>query len=162
MFIVSLKMTKAKLIGLLGLTISIICSGTILGVYAKETREAMANTDGGINEQNYIAKTNQGRTNFLRSFGWEVEEIPVSTDEVKIPEKFDEVMENYNAIQLEQGFDLSGYCGKKVKKYTYIIHNYPNEPEGIRANIFVYKDRIIGGDICSIAADGFIQGFEMP
>ena len=59
MFIVSLKMTKAKLIGLLGLTISIICSGTILGVYAKETREAMANTDGGVNEQNYIAKTNQ-------------------------------------------------------------------------------------------------------
>lgn len=161
MFIVSLKMTKAKLIGLLGLTMSIIGSGAILGVYAKESREAMANTDNEI-KQEYIAKTNQGRTNFLKSFGWELDEIPEFTEEVKIPEEFDEVMENYNAIQLKQGFDLSGYCGKKVKKYTYIIHNYPNEPEGIRANIFVYKNKIIGGDICSIALNGFIQGFEMP
>ena len=32
----------------------------------------------------------------------------------------------------------------------------------IRANLLVYDGVVIGGDVCSVALDGFMHGFERP
>ena len=70
--------------------------------------------------------------------------------------------ENYNQVQKAQGCDLSKYGGKKCKRYTYVVKNYPDHPENVRANLLVYKNKLIGGDICSLELDGFLHGLVPP
>ena len=102
---------------------------------------------------------NEQRISFLETFGWEVEGEEDEIVEVKIPQEFDDVFEKYNEIQKQQGCDLSKYAGKRCKRYTYVIENYPGQAEGVRANILVYKNKVIGGDVCSVELDGFMHGF---
>ena len=45
---------------------------------------------------------------------------------------------NYNQIQIQQGFNLEKYAGQRVKRWTYIVRNYPEtspEDDYIRINI---------------------------
>lgn len=103
-----------------------------------------------------------GRLRFLKSHGWEVLDTPVMEKEITVPKSFDEVYTRYNEdIQLPSGFDLRKYAGKQVTLYTYIVINYPTEDE-VTANILVYENKIIGGDICSVNLDGFMHGFTPP
>lgn len=55
---------------------------------------------------------------------------PIATEELLIPETFDESYTGYLKLQSDQGFALTQYCGKRVKRYTYQLTNYPaqNEP----------------------------------
>lgn len=99
------------------------------------------------------------RRQFLEGFGWELGEAYLR-ETIRIPAVFDEVYQTYNQIQLDQGFDLQKYAGKEVERYQYIVTNYPNYPEGIRANLLVFEGKIIGGDVCSIALGGFMHGFS--
>ena len=84
--------------------------------------------------------------------------------EVIIPAEFDDVYEKYNELQKEQGFDLSLYASKRVKRWTYEITNYTGyENTGfIHANILVYDGKVIGGDVCSTELNGFMHGFAKP
>lgn len=110
-----------------------------------------------------MGDSNQHRLDFLRGFGWEVHEEPEEIVPVIIPEKFGKVYENYNELQREQGFDLKKFQGKEVRRYTYEVTNYPQQKKYIRANLLVFKGKIIGGDICSIyVKDGFMHGFQYP
>ena len=58
--------------------------------------------------------------------------------------------------------DLSKLKGKKVKRWTYEVTNYPKQTEGVRANLLVLDGKVVGGDICSNdAANGFMHGFAL-
>ncbi len=107
-------------------------------------------------------KNNDQRLAFMRKLGWEVNPTPIETAEVAIPDPFDAVYEQYNQIQLAQGLDLSDFMGVKVKHYCYEVLNYPDEPSDVRINLFVYKDKLIAGDVCSVRLDGFMQGLQSP
>lgn len=89
---------------------------------------------------------------------------PNATEEetVKIPKNFDKVLASYNNIQLHQGLDLTKYAGKEVSRFTYKVTNYPDYSGDVWANVIVYRDRVIGGDICSSDVDGFIHDFTFP
>ena len=118
-------------------------------------------TTGTEAEINYSKiKTNDDRIAFLKQFGWSVNETPVEELEVTIPEKFDKVFTGYNEIQKRQGLDLSKYKGKTVTRYTYEITNYNGESGKVYANVIVYRNKVIGGDVCSANVGGFIHGFE--
>jgi hypothetical protein len=101
------------------------------------------------------------RCDFLAKYGWQVTTVPKEVQEVTIPSQFNEVYEQYNDLQQSQGFDLRGYQGKNVKRYTYLIHNYPQDVGEVYANVLVYGDKVIGGDVCTARLDGFMHGFEM-
>ncbi|HZK22253.1 MAG TPA: DUF4830 domain-containing protein [Oscillospiraceae bacterium] len=106
--------------------------------------------------------TSDERIEFLESCGLKVEQEPLEVTEIIIPVEFDEVYKEYNEIQTRQGFDLQSYCGKRVKKWTYKVTNYPGygeDSDAIRANILVFNSLIIGGDVSSVELDGFIHGF---
>ena len=105
-------------------------------------------------------KTAEDRVAFLRQFGWEVRAEPVEAVEVTIPSEFDKIFTGYNEIQKRQGLDLSDYKKKKVMRYTYEVTNYPDAKGTVYANILVYRNRVIGGDVCSADVSGFIHGFE--
>jgi len=104
--------------------------------------------------------TNEKRVKFLNSFGWQVESNPIEVVEVNIPQTFNAVYNNYNAIQKKQGFDLSGYKGKRVKRWTYKITNYAGVIDEVRANLLIYDDKVIGGDVSTVALNGFMHGLK--
>jgi len=105
---------------------------------------------------------NDGRVQFLKSFGWEVAASPVESGQVRIPQEGGEVFDRYNALQKSQGYDLSPYAGKTVMRYVYKIKNYPGATDPVYATLLILKDQVIGGDVTDTAAKGVIRGFKMP
>lgn len=97
---------------------------------------------------------------FLGQFGWVVDAGSVETAQVTIPAEFDKVFAGYNELQKSQGLDLSKYKKKSVTRYTFTVTNYEGHQGTVYANVLVYRNRVIGGDICSADVNGFIHGFE--
>lgn len=155
MFVLSAKVNTKKLLmfSLLGAVAAV----ALLLLANGET--AAASAKGGA--AGLAAQTNGQRVAYLKTFGWSVEEEACEIVEIAIPMEFGDVYENYNAVQKKQGFDLAPYRGKRVKRYTYAVLNYPGQAEDVRANLLVYNDQIIGGDVCSLKLDGFLHGFQL-
>ncbi|MBO4422216.1 MAG: DUF4830 domain-containing protein [Clostridia bacterium] len=100
-----------------------------------------------------------GIRGFLSQYGWEASEL-VDRAEVTVPAQFDPVYEEYNTLQKKQGYDLSGYKKKTVSRYTFKIENYEGYGGTVLADVLVYKNRVIGGDVCSADVNGFVHGFS--
>jgi len=107
-------------------------------------------------------RDNQARLEFIRSFGWEVEEEPIEIIEVIIPQEFDAVYKEYNLMQQAQGYDLERYAGRRAKRFSYRVINYPGNPKEVRINLLVRDNRVIGGDVSSMDHTGFMHGFAKP
>ena len=105
---------------------------------------------------------NDARVEFLKGFGWDVTTSLVESSQVRIPEKSSEVFDRYNALQKQQGYDLTQYAGKSVMRYVYKINNYPGAVEPVYATLLIYKNQVIGGDVTDTAAKGHIHGFQKP
>ena len=103
-------------------------------------------------------KTNDDRIALIANYGWEVEATPAEEAKVTIPAEFDRVMESYNEIQRQQGFDLSKYRNREMMRYTYRITNYPDYNGTVYCNLLIYKNRVVAADICSSDVNGFIAG----
>lgn len=159
MFVLSVKSSSVKA-ALLG-TLIVVCA--VAGVYVagRSVETAVETAKSGID---YSAADASQRLAFLSQFGWDVQPDPVEVREVIIPAEFDAAYEKYNAMQKEHGLDLSKYCGKRAKRWTYEIKNYPGyeNSDMVQVNIFVLDGRVIGGDICSLETNGFMQSFLYP
>ena len=107
-----------------------------------------------------LAETEEQRAQFLAQYGWEIAAEPSEICEVIIPAEFNEVYQTYNAIQKQQEMDLSRYKGKRVKRWTYQVTNYPDHPENVFANLLISNGKVIGGDISSSELGGFMHGFD--
>ena len=90
---------------------------------------------------------NDGRVQFLKSFGWDVTTSPTESSQVRIPQETTEVFDRYNSLQKGQGYDLSTYAGKNVMRYVYQINNYPGATQPVYATLLVHKGQVIGGDV---------------
>lgn len=159
MFVVSVSKNKVKKAVLIG--VAVIVLSLLLVLLLKCFGEAHALK--AANEQNLTVATESDVLSFISNYGWQVDDEPVEVREVIIPETFDDVYSNYNKIQLDQGFDLEKYSGRRVKKWTYIIRNYPDtlpSDDFIRINILVCDGVVIGGDVSSVKLDGFMHGFS--
>lgn len=156
MLIVSAKVSKKKI--LLGL-LAAVCVIALLVFLFRESdvpsdpaAPSVPSNDGGTNEE---------RLAFLRAFGWEPEQTPSETQEVRIPEEFNEVFTRYNRLQQSQGYDLTPYAGKAVKRYVYLVSGHPDGCGGCHATLLVYRGQIIGGDVTCGEQGGSMQGFSM-
>lgn len=107
-------------------------------------------------------KTAEDRISYLAAYGWQVKEEPLAVEELTIPKELGEEYTQYLELQSSQGFDLSAYAGKTVKRYTYEILNYPTGEQGVQASLLIYRNRVVGGDVLSPALNGFIHSLEMP
>ena len=159
MFVVSVSKNKIKKSVLIGFVVIVISFSMVLLLKCiKDSQRS-----GMINENSLVAVSENDILSFISGYGWQVDEEPIEVRDVVIPETFDEVYGNYNNIQLEQGFNLEKYAGQRVKRWTYVIRNYPDTSptdDFIRINILVSDDVVIGGDVCSVKLDGFMHGFS--
>ena len=158
MFIITAKINRKKVAA--GLLSLLVLRGGVWGL-------SHALGDGGLAAAAMAVgsdkvKTNEDRIAYLSGFGWEVTEEPLSTEELMIPEEFDDRYTNYLALQSEQGFDLSKYQGKRVKRYTYEITNYPSGETGVQVSLLIYRNTVIGGEVFTTSLDGFMHGLAMP
>jgi len=106
--------------------------------------------------------TNDDRIAFLAQFGWEVESSECEEQTVTIPEEFDAVFTGYNEIQKAQGLDLSRYAKCEMTRYTYVVTNYDGYDGLVYANLLIYRDTVVAGDISSADVSGFVHGFAKP
>ena len=110
-------------------------------------------------QEKIAGKTNELRIEYLRSKGWDVSDVPVKEQIIRLPKEFPEVLKKYNEMQIEQGFDLMRYAGKEITMYTYTIKSGENDPQK-QAVLYVYKNRIIGGDVHSPSFDGEMEPIQ--
>lgn len=166
MFVYSIKASTIKYVGVMVLCAAAVFSAVVMippsnsdNVMTESAyREGLSATVSKKSADFKNIKTNDDRVKFLESYGWEVSPDAVEIVEVRIPSEFDKVFEEYNLLQKGEGLDLEKYRGKSVKRYTYTVENY-DSPTTVLANVIVYKDRVVGGDICSADINGFIHGF---
>ena len=161
MFIYSLRASTLKFFGIVGVAIvTLVALVFLIPTYSKATTKEIATMNENISFDN-IKNATDG-IKFLSQYGWEIEEMPIEECEITIPREFDKVLTTYNEIQKQQGLDLTKYQKKTAKRYTYKVTNYPNYEGTVYANIIIYRDKVIAGDICSADSRGFIHTLSMP
>ncbi|MDR0531432.1 MAG: DUF4830 domain-containing protein [Oscillospiraceae bacterium] len=157
MFVYSVKSSKLKLAAL----VIVVIAALVALLFLTQGHKAASGSDS----LRLAAATAQDRLAFLSQFGWEIGEDPIEVSEVIIPAQFDEAYTKYNEIQKTQNLDLSKYAGKRVKRWTYEVKNYPGyegKPGVVQANLLIDKGIVVGGDICSLELGGFLHGFAFP
>lgn len=160
MFMISLKASTLKLFGVLTALAVVVAAAFSEGEFTKRLTAEIPTEEvtQSASAKEVTLSTNEQRVAFLKSLGWEVVSEPSSVSEVIIPQTFNKVYNNYNAIQKEQGYDLTKYRGARAKRWTYSVSNYPGVKDGVCANLLICDDKLIGGDISSVALDGFMKG----
>lgn len=157
MLIVTAKVPRRKLV-LCALAAAALCCCAVL------VKAGALHTARGVETAARVrgVKTNEDRIAFLGEYGWQVKEQPLATQELMVPKTFDESYTDYLTLQSEQGFHLEKYAGKRLKRYTYEITNYPTGETGVQANLLVYKNTVVGGEVLSARLDGFLHGLTQP
>jgi len=159
MFICSCRASTVKFFSVTAVALAALVALLVFIPSAESAGDALAASENVSYDK---IKTADDRVGFLRSLGIEVEAEPLEDVEVTVPAEFDKIYKSYNELQLEQGFDLTKYHRKKVKRYTYKVTNYSGYDGEVLASILIYKNRVIGGDVCSADVNGFIHGLYVP
>lgn len=160
MFIFTTKFNRKKFICAI-----LIAALAIVGIIFLLSKMGGGGGGGGGKELANAAKnvgTNEERVAYLESYGWQVTPQPLASEELVIPENLETTYADYNKLQTDQGFNLAKYQGKKAMRYTYEIVNYPTGEKNVQANLLIYKNTVIGGDVCTTALDGWMHGLDYP
>jgi hypothetical protein len=154
MFIFTAKVNRKKLLtGIIFILAVIIVAVIVAAASRGATKEASLTS---------VVKTNEERVEYLKGLGWQVSDEPIDEQIITIPSEFDEVYTEYNELQKTQGFDLTKYAGLEATRYTYEVTNYPDTADRVVADIIVYRNRIVAGDVQSTALDGFMESLTFP
>ena len=156
MFVLSMKLKKKRVFSFLTITVLLLVLVGSTVAYAKGRKE-----DAGKALKTADVSNNEKRLAFIKSLGWDVDKEPIEISEVIIPPVFDETYESYNNLQKRDGYDLTRLMGKRVKRYSYDIKNYPGGQKRVRINLLVYDGKLVGGDVSSQEQGGFMHGFTM-
>lgn len=103
--------------------------------------------------------TPEGRLKFIAALGWQADAGSEQYRGVIIPDTLDGVMADYNAMQLEQGYDLNKHLGERCEQYTYILTDYPDSAT-VYITLYVQGRQLIAGDIHTASISGFMHGIE--
>lgn len=163
MFVYSVRATTIKFFAVICVALAtLITVIAIVPTYVDES--AQVGADGQEDTVQVISyekvKSAEDAAGFLKQFGWEVNLSDVEEVSVKLPSTFDKILTAYNELQMRQGLNLSKYKNKEITRYTFVVTNYPDATGPVLANVLVYRNRVIGGDICSADVTGFLCGFD--
>lgn len=159
MIIVTAKLPKNKWVwGVAGASL-LCCAALVFGL--NRTPSAQTASLGVPNPQKI--KTEQQRLDYLQEWGWQVNPQPIAVQELLIPNPLTPAYDEYMVLQEGQHFpSLEDYKGKRVKRYTYEITNYPTGEDHIQISILLYNNTVIAGEVLSPEANGYLHGLAMP
>ena len=160
MFIYSLRASTVKLVGVICVALTVLIALIAFVPTYAISSQTSAGADQEVSYSYEKVKNAEDAVSFLSQFGWTVNAEPVEVKTVTIPAEFDKVFSAYNELQKEQGLNLTKYKNKEVTRYTFTVTNYEGYDGTVYANVLVYRNRVIGGDVCSADVTGFVQGFE--
>ena len=163
MFIYSFRAATLKFLGIISVTlVALIAMIAFVPVYTEgsPTVNTSAEQSGTVDYSYDKIKDVGDVVDFLSQFGWTVNGATAESAEVTIPAEFDKVFASYNEIQRAQGLDLAKYKKKDLMRYTFEVTNYEGYEGKVYANVLVYRNKVVGGDICSADVSGFVHGFE--
>ena len=152
MFVLTTRLRKKRAI-LVGVLVILLLAGGLLWRGLSRGAEAPEET---------LLRDNAARAAYLRELGWEVDEKPIETMDLQLPQELTGSYAAYNELQLAQGFDLRECCGQTVTRYTYQVRNYPDRPEDVQLNLYLCEDRPIAGDIIAGGEGGFQGTLRYP
>ena len=135
----------------------VLLSATIGGLYLVAKREAVpASTHSGFSLR---ADTDEEREIFFTQFDLTVDPESEEVREVIVPDPLDDVYETYNTLQKQQGFDLTKYCGKRVKSRSYAVIGAadPSIDGSWRVNLLIYQGKVIAADLAQPALNGTLR-----
>ena len=151
MYIISVKLDKTKIYATLAALCLVIAISCV--AFPQKSSDVL-----GTNVDN-VVKSTEDHIAFLNAYGYNVNNKPIQIQEVIIPSDFGTEYEKYNDFQKLSGFDLAKYKNTRVKQYTYKVIDYQNSDEEVVANLLVYNNKVIGGDVSSTTLGGFSHGF---
>ncbi len=108
-------------------------------------------------ESSLVAVTNQDRVSVINSYGFDIIPEAVEVKDIVIPDKFSDVYEKYNEIQLQAGFNLKNHCGQDATIYKYQLNDLSDTKY---INLIICDDIIVGGDITDARLNGEIKPFK--
>jgi len=149
MFIYSVRASTIKFFSVIALTLAVLVGVLTFGGEA----DAVTVASSGIRLSEIT--TNEERIAFISQFGITVENEVFETEKLRIPEKLDKIMSEYNVIQKKQGLDLTKYKNKKVTRYTYSAPDYGGRAAFV--NLVIYKGTVIACDVSATEPDGFVE-----
>ncbi|MBQ3134474.1 MAG: DUF4830 domain-containing protein [Oscillospiraceae bacterium] len=158
MLIVTAKLSRRKLALWGAAVVGLLCCALLLGSH--HGQPALSVESAPVNPKGI--KTDADRVRFLSDYGWQVSAEPPAVEELLVPNEFDDSYREYLALQSQQGFDLTACAGKRIKRYTYQIVNYPTGETDVRVNLLIHKNTVVGGEVLSSKLDGFLHGLSMP
>ncbi|MBR5114767.1 MAG: DUF4830 domain-containing protein [Oscillospiraceae bacterium] len=145
MFVYTAKFSRKKIVAA-AIALAAVTVAVILAVALSADSKAAGAPDMSKNSE---------RVAWLRSLGREVDEEPLESRTVVIPRTFGGVYADYIALQREQGFPLEDYGGMEATRYTYRVTNWDGDEEVV-ADMIVYGQTVIAGDLQCPALDGFM------
>ena len=112
MLIVTAKLPRRALAlgGLLAAVL--VCAGSVLPAFSPALPAGVEK----VSPSPAKVRSNADRVEYLSEYGWEVSPEPLSTEELLIPKEMDESYQEYLDLQMGQGFDLTQYAGRRVKR----------------------------------------------
>ncbi|MBR3995441.1 MAG: DUF4830 domain-containing protein [Clostridia bacterium] len=164
MFVYSLKASKLKVFGLTLLCAIVLGIALTFIMHGRDNNYDLPTVAAQGKDVRFDGiKTDEDLHNFIASLGIQVKTPAYNKTDVDLPRVFDAVYVKYNDIQKQQGFDLSKYCGKTLTRYTFEMTNYPLPEDSAQGKVyltlFVYKNKVVGGDISSRDNGGFVSTF---
>lgn len=141
MFVFSVKTSYKQILSALG-CVAVIAVAVVMAAVLPEQAAVVSAAR---------VMSSDERVSYLRSLGLEVAENSEEVREVRIPDEPDEVLSQYDALQEQAGRSLAAYGGKRVRLYSYEVAN------GGVAHLYVYRDRIVAGDV---ELDGEMQAIQ--
>lgn len=140
MFIWTAKIHKRRLAAILA-AIAVVGAGLAI-VMANLSRPASATAEPNPKG----VRSAEDRVAYLEGWGLQVSPEAILVEELAMPDEFGTEYEQYLALQSAQGFDLTKYAGKRVKRYTYQVLNHPSGEE-VSAHLLLCKNTVVGGEL---------------
>ncbi len=139
MFIYAVKATTLRFVSIVVLSLTVLIGMTVF--YTAE-EPVLSGTE--VRYDGIVTETD--RREFLSALGYRATGDAKSTVEYTLPATLDTVLQRYNELQKEQGFDLSRYTGKTLTRYTYELEGTEGESK-VYANLILYRDRVVAADL---------------
>lgn len=144
MFVFSVKATRKRLIAVLAGFLAVV--GIVTLVLCLPTTQSTAGRAVDLK-----VTSAEERVQLLHELGYEVADETVQ--EIRLPDEPDAALTAYEALQTPAGLSLLKYSGKRVKLYTYTVTNAQTDGT-VKAHVYIYRDRVIAGDITEADPNG--------